>query len=267
MVLDLHNGFHAELADAALAVADDVGYQIVLSPRTSRHGEARAIMTALEFRCEALLLLGPELTAEEIGRLTVGTQVICVGRQLDLSGVDIVRSAEDQGMEQVVDHLIGLGHRRIAHVDGGPGQIAAARRAGFEYGVRRRRLLGRSLVLSGGQTERAGRQAAEELLHRTPLATAVAAFNDHCALGVIDALTRAGLRVPEDVSVTGYDDSPPAQLAAIDLTSVRPDAAELARWAVTAAVERLDGGRAERRESVLTPRLIIRGSSAAPAAG
>jgi DNA-binding LacI/PurR family transcriptional regulator len=145
-------------------------------------------------------------------------------------------------MEQVVDHLIGLGHRRIAHVDGGPGQIAAARRAGFEYGVRRRRLLGRSLVLSGGQTERAGRQAAEELLHRTPLATAV------------------------DVSVTGYDDSPPAQLAAIDLTSVRQDA-ELARWAVTAAVERLDGGRTERRESVLTPRLIIRGSSAAPAAG
>jgi DNA-binding LacI/PurR family transcriptional regulator len=86
-------------------------------------------------------------------------------------------------------------------------------------------------------------------------------------LGVIDALTRAGLRVPEDVSVTGYDDSPPAQLAAIDLTSVRQDAAELARWAVTAAVERLDGGRTERRESVLTPRLIIRGSSAAPAAG
>ena len=97
---------------------------------------------------------------------------------------------------------------------------------------------------------------------RPELPTAVAAFNDHCALGVIDTLSRSGLRIPQDISVTGYDDSPLAQLTTIDLTSVRQDAGKLAGRAVKAAVERLETRRTRRRESVLNPQLVVRGSSA-----
>jgi DNA-binding LacI/PurR family transcriptional regulator len=81
---------------------------------------------------------------------------------------------------------------------------------------------------------------------------------------VLDALTRAGVEVPGRVSVVGYDDSALAQIAHIDLTTVNQDAARQARLAVEAAVERLDGGRTRRREVVLPPRLVVRGTTAPP---
>ena len=87
-------------------------------------------------------------------------------------------------------------------------------------------------------------------------------FNDHCAVGVIDRLVRAGVAVPEAVSVAGYDNAPIAQFAAINLTTVSQEAAIQAQWAVRAAIERLEGVRHDTRESILEPRLIVR---AAPA--
>jgi len=262
VVPDLRNSFHAEIAEGALRAADETGYQLVLSPTTREHGESRAVETALELRCEALLLIGSDLSERVLAELAAELPVVLVGRDLTLPDVDVVRSDERQGMEEVVDHLVSLGHRRVAHIDGGSGPIGRARRAGFEQGVRRHRILGRSMVLPGGGTESDGRRAATTLLQRERLPTAVAAFNDHCALGVIDVLTEAGMRVPDDVSVTGYDDSPLAGLHAINLTSVRQDALQLGSWAVRAAVERLDDGRAERRELVLQPQLVARGTSA-----
>jgi DNA-binding LacI/PurR family transcriptional regulator len=264
VVMNLHNSFHAEVVDAAVTEAASYGYRLVLSPWTASQTEERAIDTALEFRCEALLLLGSSLSAEDILRLVGDIPISSVGRHIELGNVDVVRGAEESGMEQVVDHLVALGHRRIAHVDGGSDEIAAARRAGFQGGARRHGLLSRSTVTSGGRTEHDGRRATHELLRRSEVPTAIAAFNDHCAIGVIDALTTAGMRVPSDVAVTGYDDSSFAKLHAIDLTSVHQDAGEFALWAVTAAVERLDGGRTRPRKSVLEPRLVARGTSGPP---
>ena len=265
IVLDLHNSFHAEVVDAVLEAADRTGYHVMMSPWAGRHDETRAIGTAVGFRCEALVLLGPGLEDARLGRLTSGLPVVCIGRDLALASADVVRSAEDRGMELVVDHLVEIGHRRIVHVDGGAGGVGTARRLGFEHGVRRHRLASRSTVVRGGTTEADGRRAATQLLRRPRLPSAVAAFNDHCALGVVDAFTRSGLRVPQDVSVTGFDDLPVSSLSAIDLTSVRQDTATLADWAVSAAVERLDGGRTQRRELVVDPQLVVRGSSAPPA--
>lgn len=116
-------------------------------------------------------------------------------------------------------------------------------------------------VVHGGDTENDGRRAAWELLRHPEPPTAIAAFNDPCALGVIDACAEAGVRVPGQVAVTGYDDTPLARLHAIDLTSVRQEATELARMAVEAAVQRLDEGRRRGRDTVLIPRLVIRRSS------
>lgn len=264
VITDLHNSFHADVVDAVLAAADRAGYRVVLNPWTTTHSEERAITTALEFRCEALILVGPELDPATIKALVAATPVVSVGRHLDLDGADTVRSSDEAGMEQVVDHLVDLGHTRIAHIDGGSGTIAAARRAGFEEGMRRRGLHRHALIVAGGRTEQDGRRAAAELLGGDRPPTAIAAFNDHCALGVLDAADAAGLSVPEALSVTGYDDTPMARLHAIDLTSVRQVAADIAEWAVAAAVERLDAGRDEPRESILIPPLIVRGSTARP---
>jgi DNA-binding LacI/PurR family transcriptional regulator len=103
--------------------------------------------------------------------------------------------------------------------------------------------------------------AAAAAGRRRGATTAVVAFNDRAALGLIDRLRRDGVDVPGDVSVVGYDDSPIARLATVDLTSVSqiPDA--MATAAVEAATQRLDDGRTEPVELVLEPQLVIRGTT------
>jgi hypothetical protein len=97
------------------------------------------------------------------------------------------------------------------------------------------------------------------------LPTAIVAFNDQCAIGVLAALARAGVAVLDEVSVVGYDDDTLSRLSCFNLTTVSQGAREQARHAVTAAVERLDQDRSEPREVVLTPHLIVQGTTAEPA--
>jgi DNA-binding LacI/PurR family transcriptional regulator len=87
-------------------------------------------------------------------------------------------------------------------------------------------------------------------------------FNDRAAMGLLDALIRAGVDVPGAVSVVGYDDSPFSRLAHVDLTTVSQNTPELTEHAMAAVVERLDGGRTEPREVVVRPQLKVRGTTA-----
>lgn len=271
VTMQVRSAFHAELVEAVQAAADRAGYEIVLSTITPGHSEQRAVETLLDFRCESLVLLGSDLTGTELHRLGEAVPVILVGRRASKGGVDVVRTSESAGQRLVVQHLGALGHRDIVHVDGGPEAIGTERRRGFRAAMRQLQLSeerrqGQSQVqarvIRGGLLESDGRRATEELLSSGRLPTAISAFNDHCALGVIGALGRAGVRVPEDCSVTGYDDSPVAGFAAIGLTTVSQDATAQADCAISAAVDRLDGGRETVTETVLQPHLVVRGTTA-----
>jgi DNA-binding LacI/PurR family transcriptional regulator len=130
--------------------------------------------------------------------------------------------------------------------------------------MRRHGLADHVRVIAGDHTEAAGTRAARALLAGGALPGAVVAYNDSCALGLLDAFNRAGVEVPADVSVAGYDDSSLARLAHVNLTTVSQDARGQAEHAVAAAVERLDGGRVRPREVVLAPRLVVRGTTGPP---
>jgi len=266
VTLKVRNAFHAELAEDIQAAAARSGYEIVPSLVTATHDESRAVETLLGFRCESLILLGSQLPAARLRDLAREVPLVLVGRRVDLDNVAVVRSADYRGQGLIVDHLTGLGHRDIVHVDGGRQPIAALRRRGYRDAMRRHGLGDHARVIAGGDAEPDGHRAAAELLSQGRLPTAVCAFNDHCALGVIDALRKAGVRVPGDCSVTGYDDSPVAQLTAVDLTSVSQEAALLAESAVRAAADRLEGRVADATDAVLEPRLVARGSSSPPPA-
>jgi LacI family transcriptional regulator len=114
--------------------------------------------------------------------------------------------------------------------------------------------------MRGGLTEDHGAQALDSIPESTDI-TAVIAFNDRTAVGVMDRLERNGTAVPQDISVSGFDDSILARHSRIDLTTVSQAPVEQARVAVETALERLDGGRATRREVLLPPKLIVRGST------
>jgi DNA-binding LacI/PurR family transcriptional regulator len=119
-------------------------------------------------------------------------------------------------------------------------------------------------ILDGGETEAAGGQAARMLLLVERHPTAVVTFNDRCAVGLIDALLRAGVKIPETISVIGYDDSPVARLAHINLTTVSQNTHELAALAVRALTERMENGRTGKQDVVVPPHLVVRGTTASP---
>jgi DNA-binding LacI/PurR family transcriptional regulator len=254
----LRDAFRAELAEEVQLAAEAAGYTVALSAVTPAHGEARVVETLLDLRCEAVLLLAPVLAHDAMAALAERTTLVVIGRNVPPAGFDVVRVADDVGVAAAVEHLVGLGHRRIVHVDGGGAPMAAERRDGFRVataGLDAR-------VVPGGFDEAAGADAARRLLDDLP--TAVVAANDRSAIGLLDVFVRAGIRVPQDVSVVGYDDTTFARLAHVDLTTVSQDGPQQAARAVTAAVERLDGGRREPTESVVTPRLVVRGSTVPP---
>lgn len=260
----LRDAFRAELAEELQLAADARGYTLALSAVTPAHDEARVVETLLDLRCEALVLLAPDLDPQDLRALAGRVPLVVLGRRVEPAGFDIVRAADEVGVAQAVDHLVALGHRDVVHVDGGDAPMAADRRAGFLAAARRHGLPAR--VVAGGWVEAAGARAAREMLDSGDLPTAVVAANDRCAIGVLDVFVRAGVRVPEDVSLVGYDDTDLAGLAHVGLTTVSQDAAAQAREAVGALVERLDEDRTEPREIVLPPRLVPRSSTNAPRA-
>ncbi|MEU5298705.1 LacI family DNA-binding transcriptional regulator [Streptomyces umbrinus] len=264
VMVDVHRPFHAELVEHLHTAAEAVGYDLVLSTQTRTRDEHTAVETLLAFRSEAMILLGPTVPADTLAALDRKSPVIAVGRRIADAALDVVRTADDDGVGQIVDHLVGLGHRAIAYVDGGKGVIATDRRRGYRTAMRRHGLDAHIRVLHGDHTEAAGERAARKLLDGDALPTAVVTYNDQSAIGVLAALARAGVAVPGQVSVAGYDDDTLSRLSCFNLTTVSQNAEEQARHAVAAAVERLDHGRTEPREVVLPPHLVIRGTTAEP---
>ena len=193
---------------------------------TRTRDERRATETLVDFRCEALVLLGPVAPPPSWPPWGGG----CGGgdrapgrRRRGRRGPDGRR----RGVGQVVDHLAALGHRSITYVDGAEGTIAADRRRGCRAAMRRHGLAGQVRVIAGDHTEAAGSRAGRTLLDSGALPGAVVAYNDSCALGLLDAFNRAGSRSPRRLG-GGYDDNSLAG-SPVNLTTVSQDAGGQAR--------------------------------------
>ncbi|WP_102142409.1 LacI family DNA-binding transcriptional regulator [Mycobacterium hubeiense] len=255
--------FHADLVDGVYVAAEDLGYDVVLSGVTPHRDEPRALRILIDDRCEGVVLIGPSAPPRELAELAARVPTVVVARRV--RGVDVMRSDDVAGATLGMDHLLGLGHRRVTYLDGGRAPGAAERRRGYRRAVRAAGLP--ELIMSGGLTEREGAAAAYAMLDSPTLPSAVFAFNDRCAVGVMDVFIRAGVAVPQQVSVLGFDDSPLAGMAHIDLTTVRQDSAGLARAAVQRLVARLDDAAVDGGpvDVALEPTLIVRGSTGEPA--
>lgn len=261
VVHDLHNGFHAEIVEAIMDTAAQAEYQVVLSPRTRQHGEAQAISAAIEFRCEGIILLGPTSPDELLPSLTSDLPTVLVGRGSTDQSFDTAAGSDEIGMNLIIEHLVALGHRNIVHIDGGTGSLAQRRSAGFLSAMKSHGLESDNSIVQGGPTEEDGSAAGQKVLNDFPATTALVAFNDLTALGVLDAVQHAGLKTPTDISVVGYDDSPLARTSRISLTSIRQGTYELGEWAVKALIDRLDNARTTPQAFVADATLMVRGTT------
>jgi len=269
VLFGLRHPFHTDLVEGIYAAAEPAGYQIALTAVAPSRSERHALETLLTDRCEGLILLGPQSPAGRIAELAGQLPVVSLARRLrpGSADVDVVRTADDEGARQAVDHLVALGHHDIAHIDGGRAPGTADRRRGYRTAMTRHGLADHIRVLTGGLTEDEGAAAARTLLESTPRPTAIVAFNDRCATGVLDTLLRARVPVPDEISVVGFDDTHLARLAHINLTTIAQDIPRLANLAVNHAIARIEGRPTPTSETVIPPHLIVRSTTAAPPRG
>ncbi|MEU4238789.1 LacI family DNA-binding transcriptional regulator [Actinoplanes sp. NPDC026619] len=262
VVFGVQHPFQHDLLTGLYDAADKQGYELTLSAVTPRRDERTAIGGLLQDRCAALILLGPQIPVAELAAIAARLPVVTLLRGVRHRAIDVVRTDDLRGLGLAVDHLVTLGHTRIAHVDGGRMIASAERRQGYREAMRRNGLEEHARVVTGGPGEEDGARAAKALLADPP--TAVTVFNDLAATGLLDVLRREGLAIPGDLSVVGYDDSTFSRLGHIDLTTVAQDTDTLTTLAVARAVERIAGANVTNREVVIPPRLVIRGTTGSP---
>jgi len=246
VVFGLQHEFHGEVVEALYAAAEPLGYEVALSGSAPGRDEAAAVASLLSYRCEALVLVGSSLTSAALADLATRVPLVVLARKLARQTAHVVRTDDVEGGLLATRHLLDLGHRHIAHVDGARASGSRERQIGYRRAMRAAGPDLEPRLTVGGLTEEDGARA-----------------NDRCALGLLTTLRTHGVDVPGEVSVVGYDDSRVARLPWADLTTIRQDTALLASEAVRLTVEAIERP-GPPRDVVVAPRLIVRGSTAAP---
>jgi LacI family transcriptional regulator len=260
----------AAMAAAVERVANDNGHLFLLSTtHYDQDREARLIETLREQRAVAALLVGSSPSSEDYGQrvaryardlaATGGRLVLC-GRPPIRSHPEIASATYDNpgAMAAVVRHLAGLGHRRIAFLNMPEGMTTPIeRRKGFLDGLAEAGLReANAMIRPCGNTEAEGEAAALALLDVAPDVTAIACATDNIAVGAYRALRKRGLRIPEDISVAGFDDVPVVGDLTPALTTVHPPFASVGEIAVRMAL-----GLDDRSSVVLPTSLMVREST------
>jgi DNA-binding LacI/PurR family transcriptional regulator len=257
LINDVTNPYFGGVYSSLAAAAEGAGFDLLVAPGTrSATRESALVRTLLEHRVAGLALLSPLMPTSELRRLTTAWPTVLIGRDASIAGVDVVTTDERYAARSVLEHLTSLGHRDIVHVTGGNNRAAQDRSRAYRDTMGELGLEPRQVVAAF--THAAGRRAGHEVAAMRPRPTAVVAANDLVAVGAMGAFQSLGLRVPEDVSVVGYDDSQIAQLDQVQLTSVRQPVDQFGDVAVSLLVQRIDEPGAERAVQRLETTLVER---------
>lgn len=246
--------------------ARDAGYFVSIAALrgVSREAIADAVSHFMDQAVDGIAVLVPHSdTLKALDELKLSVPVVAVG-SLGNSTVSGAMVDQREGARLAVEHLISAGHRQIGHVSGPPDWTDGAERAAGWQEALHHNGLPDTLLLEGdwsaGSGYGIGRKLAAE---RT--ATALFVANDQMALGLLRAFAEAGVRVPDDVSVVGFDDQPESGYFTPPLTTVRQDFEELGRRCMDIMLKEIEAGAAV-SSTVVTPQLVLRASTAAPAA-
>ena len=272
VVGDLANPFHAEMAKQIELHATAQGYRPMFVNTQGDEAEAAGLESLLEYRAAGMLFLAHAGTTERARHMIAG-KVPAVFVTCSADWGDVVCGDDRRGAEEATRHLVALGHRRIAYFADPIVEDAAdrERQSGYrqvmaEAGLQQMIFRWRR---SPSRLFRNNREVVPaEVLRGTQRVTAVFSSNDLGAIEVLDCADRLGIRVPNDLSVVGFDDVVLSRLARVNLSTVAQPQEDLAQLAIDTLTQRLLGtlrGRPVRRTVEL--RLVVRGSTAPPAAG
>lgn len=261
LVPDLANPtFQAVLASLSKAASED-GYRVLVADSAESPDDEPLLASDIRRRCDALVLCAPRMPDDALGEATSTLgPVVLLNRSSHATTVPTLTVDSRAGFEALVRHLHSLGHRRVAYVEGPEGPANDNRLRGIsdvssEVGDI-------SLVrIGGGANSEHGLAAIDDVIASG--ATAALAFNDLVAIGLIHGLQVRGVSVPDDISVTGFDDIPFARFMSPSLTTASVPHESLGSLAWNRLRALIDGDVPE-HDVVFQPRLEIRGSTAAP---
>ncbi|MEV4759751.1 LacI family DNA-binding transcriptional regulator [Micromonospora sp. NPDC049559] len=257
----------ASLLAAFEQVAAEAGFAVsVGSVRLLDHRSiAEAVERHLDQRVAGIMVIAP-VTSATAALDGLRTDVPLVSVDGDpASTTALVTVDQVAGARDATRCLLAAGHRTVWHVSGPPDWFdSAGRIEGWQQALREAGAEVPPLV-SGDWTAAAGYRAGQ-MLARVPEATAIFAANDHLALGILRAMSERGRRVPEDVSIVGFDDVPEAAYFIPPLTTIRPDFPAVARAGLALLLEQIESGRPASRRETIAPTLVTRDSVAPPAA-
>jgi len=242
--------------------AKAAGYQILMSVVSESHSENDAIEELIGHRCEGIVLSSSHIPISRLQRLAREIPLVSLGRRLENVRAGMVSSNGEAGVFTITKYLIGLGHTDIAYVFGKSMRDAGFRLEGYMAAMEVNKLTPRVVTIDGDFAERGGANAANILLTEN-LPTAIICNNDQNALGLTHRLLQVGLRIPDQVSVAGYDDTV-AKFPFLDLTTVRQDPDAMAKATIEDLVARIKGEKILSETFLTDVSLIVRSSTGKP---
>ncbi len=266
VVAYLDNQFYPLAIERLSHALQAEGYHVLLFMASNSEGEIEKVVSdLLGYRVDGIITASVAITNDMTRRCAdAGIPVVLFNRGQPGSGLSSVTSANVEGGRKVATFLHQGGHRRIAHISGWQGSLTGReRQQGFEEGLAA--LDAAPLTIIDGMYDRnAARAATVSLLSAAQMPDAIFVGNDHMAFVVIDTLRQHGLRVPQDISVVGYDDVPIAGWPAYDLTTVRQPMNRMVEATVDTLLAQIaDPDRPAQKIEIDAP-LMVRGSARLP---
>lgn len=257
------NPFHIQLAQAVDAALVAAGLDPMVSLRALDDESAlREADRLISMRAAGAILIGTPHSESAITEMAKRLPCVYIGKKVKNPGVSTVSVDDKAGVEMLIRLLVTLGHSNIAHIRGGTEAAAEERLDSYQQVMIENGLT--PMVFAGGSDADAGRRGVDALIAHSPAPTAIFAYNDFMACGAINRLYGLGKRVPDDISVVGFDDIPAAASETLSITTLRQNREDQATKAVRLLLELMKGESVAPQKILVPVELMVRRSVTAP---
>jgi LacI family transcriptional regulator, galactose operon repressor len=268
VVPELQNPYIITVLDGITSSAPAEGFEVVIGRRSPSDSSVVSAPTLLRSELAGAIFITVDAASTSLKALDEAGFPIVVVDPLRISNAKCITigATNFTGGVTAAEHLLSLGHRRIGHA-GGPHSVdcSHARLAGYSSALRKAGIeLDETLITHGAFSHDAGRQVASDFLDRSDPPTAIFAASDEIALGVMEEARRRSVRIPEDLSVVGFDDTFVASRSAPPLTTVAQPLLEMGRVATRSLAQMIKNDVVSTRHIELATRLVVRDSTAPP---
>jgi LacI family transcriptional regulator len=264
MLPNLSNAFYTDILRAIESVAVKSGFSLFVCPTyQSAEKETNLLEDLLERKTGGLIVISNSaIMAKDFKKAYTSMRIVSI--QSDIKGIDSITVTDEQGMFESAEHLLKLGHTRIAFIGYNSSMSSLSNRlAGFKAALKKHNVPADESLIFREHLSSSGYITAKTLLSSRNPPTAIQCINDHLAMGVYMAASELSIKIPQDISVSGFDNSIMSRIMTPALTTVAQPTAEMGETAAQLIIKRIIGDdRTEPRNIVLPTKHIIRDSTA-----